>query len=145
MKDKNDFLNVPKEAPHPFPTPSQPLPSFKDILGEVKAQVEYASFEYRDRALLGELCSIIAEIYWLSEREEGYICVDGARIPYSLAAEVYRDIGARHVEYVIDYYKSVSYRIRSAKAYLRAALYNSVFKLEHDTENEYRRERGSGA
>ena len=137
MKEHNHFSSGPKGFA--TPTPSHPSrPSIRDMLDKVKAQVEFDTFGYRDKILAEELCSIIAEIYWLSERTNGSICVEGVQIPYVLVKEIYESLGAAHMEYVIDYYRGATHTIRNAKAYLRVALYNSVFKLELTRENEFR-------
>lgn len=137
MKENNHFLSGPQGSAIPVPSPPS-RPSFRDMLEQVKEQVEFDTFDYRDKLLAKELCSIIAEIYWLSERTEGAICVEGVQIPYALVKEIYESLNAAHLEYVIDYYKRATHTIRNAKAYLRVALYNAVFKLELTRENEFR-------
>lgn len=129
-----------KFIPQPVPTHSSPsVPtSFRDMLTRVKEQVEFESFEYRDKRLAGELCAIIAEVYLLAEKTDGSINVEGVSVPYSMVEEIYETLNAAHLEYVIDYFKNATYSIRNVKAYLRVALYNSVFKLELTMENDFR-------
>lgn len=113
-----------------------------EVIREVRKQVELESFGYRDKKFAGDLCVIIAEVYWLAERGEGSVRIEGSPLPYRLVGDIYRFLRGEHLEQVMARYRTVQYEVRNVKAYLRTALYNAVFELEGQGENEYLREEG---
>lgn len=110
--------------------------TFRDFVRRAEQQTEIDTFHYRDRAVAGEICRIIAEVYLLAKRADGGIRVSGELIPYEIAAEVYETLRPEHLEYVIEDYRSKTYGIRNPKAYLRVALYNAAFRMELGYQNE---------
>ena len=122
-------------------------PSYRDlseVIREVRGQVELDSFGYRDKKFARDLCVIVAEVYFLADRSEGNIRIEGTAIPYGLVRDVYRFLRGEHLEHVMARYRTVRYEVRNVKAYLRTALYNAVFELEGEGENEFYREGESG-
>ena len=106
--------------------------SFSDTLNLVMQQVEYHSFaDLRFRCidpLFKELCFIISEVFLLNP--ESVIKVNGASLPLSLVQEVFSQLRNEHVRLVFSNFKEVSNQVYNKKAYLRTALYNSVFEIE---------------
>ncbi len=119
-------------------------PAFGQRQAEIREKMQLGSFVIRDRALAEELCSVIAEVYTLAESGEGTIRIEGTPIPFGLVRDVYEFLTPEHLEHVIARYRSVIIPIRNPKAYLRTALYNAVFELEHSEENEMQSDGGSG-
>ena len=111
---------------------------------QAREQVELESFGYRDKKFARDLCVVIAEVYWLAERSEGAVRIEGEPIPYRLVRDIYRFLRGEHLEHVMARYRTVRYEIRNVKAYLRTALYNAVFELEGAEENGYRIECAEG-
>ena len=106
--------------------------SFADNLNHVMQQVEYHSFAdlrfQRIDPLFKELCFIISEVFLLNP--DSVIKVNGSGLPISLVQEVFSQPRNEHLRLVSSNFKEVSYRVLNKKAYLRTALYNSVFEIE---------------
>lgn len=106
--------------------------SFFTTLNQVMAQVEYHCFAdlrfKRIDPLFKELCFIIAEVLLADPRLA--IKVNGEFVGVPLVHDVFSQIRNQHVQLVFDNFQNVSHRVSNKKAYLRTALYNSVFELE---------------
>ena len=125
--------------------PSCPVrPAFGEKQAEIRERMQLGTFSLRDRALAAELCSVIAEVYTLAESGEGMVRIEGIPIPFGLVRDIYEFLTPAHLEHVIGRYRQVVIPIRNPKAYLRTALYNAVFELEHSEENEFQSDGGSG-
>lgn len=119
-------------------------PAFRQKQAEIRQRMQVGTFAIRDRALAEELCTVIAEVYTLAENTDGFLRIEGTPIPYGLVRDIYEFLTPEHLEHVIRRYRSVIIPIRNPKAYLRTALYNAVFELEHSGENEFLSDGGSG-
>lgn len=114
--------------------PSSSVKSFWSVLQSVKEQVRCLSFERgSEQNQVEELCRIIAEVYCLNPERE--ISIEGASLPVSLVQEVYNELDERHIYLVMENFAKITHKINYKKTYLRTALYNSVFELEHHYEN----------
>lgn len=101
-------------------------PSFQAVLADVKRQVDYDLFQ-NPNGRIEEICKIIAEVLMLDP--EGWIKIADTLMPVSVVQEIFRSIGAEHVEFVASGYARVPYLIRNKKAYIRSMLYNTFFEL----------------
>ena len=139
MNDNKTIIENEKESKS-TPSTHPPIPPFfRDCIKRAEQQIELNTFDYADRLLAMEVCRIIAEVYLFSGRNNfGGFFIDGEKIQYKIAEEVYSMLRPEHVEYVIEEYRGKRYLIINPKAYFRAMLYNSVFKLELCRENEFR-------
>ena len=105
------------------------------VLDEVMIQVEYhcfADLHFKQiDPLYKELCLIISETLLCSSP----IKVNGVYIHSQLVHDVFSQIRNHHVQLVFDNFQNVSQRVSNKKAYLRTALYNSVFEYEAHSLN----------
>ena len=100
---------------------------YRARLEELRKEIPIDCFDECDRALVGEIHRIIAEMSILPE--ECDVQIDGTKLPCGVVSEVYRELTVNHVKEVICKFDEISERIRHRKSYLRTALYNEV--LEH--------------
>ena len=107
--------------------------SFYEVLAAVKKQIDFDTFR-EDTAQAKEICLIIAEILCLPDGTE--VGMGGERIPIEIVKNIYSRLRYEHVEAVIDAFSTIKYEIKYEKAYLRKALYNSVFEYESDIRNQ---------
>jgi hypothetical protein len=117
---------------------SAPMPfSVFNMLEKVMLQVDYhcfaeTRFNYID-PLYKELCLIIAEV--LISDPASAVKINGVFTNLSIVQEVYSQINNDHLRLVFNNFNNVSTHVFSKKAYLRTALYNSVFELEASVVN----------
>ena len=109
-----------------------------DTLKQVMQQVEYQCFaDIRYRRvdpLYKELCLIISEILLMNPDE--CVKVNGSSLSIRMVQDVYSHLRCEHVRLVFSNFQEVSYKVFNKKAYLRTALYNSVFELESHFVND---------
>jgi hypothetical protein len=136
----NNFIN--KNKLNDDVRPSRP--SIFTELERVKEQVEFSCFARfvetpsgkrltEIEGIYNELCMIIAEVNILNPDKE--IRIGGVDQPCYIVQEVYAKIHNTHVEFVVKNFKNVTSQVFNKKAYLRTALYNSVFEVESDAVN----------
>jgi hypothetical protein len=117
--------------------PPAPL-SLSDTMDSVMRQVEYNCFaDFRTRLvdpLYIELCLIISEVFLMDP--EMFVKVNGSVILTRLVQDVYLRLRNDHLRLVFSNFQSVYSKIYNKKAYLRTALYNSVFELESSFIND---------
>jgi hypothetical protein len=118
-------------------SPLSELP-FIVVIEKVMLQVEYQYFaEVRSKRLdplYKELCLIIAET--LVADRNPVIKINGEYICSRLVRDVFSQIRNRHVQLVFDNFQNVSDRVVHKRAYLRTALYNSVFEFQARSDNK---------
>lgn len=107
--------------------------SFKDEIKAADEKLELYAVKDRDKALAYELCAIIAEVNVM--RPSFSVKIGGEALEAGLVKEVFSCLTHDHLERVIEAFDSCKYEIRNKKAYLRTALYNSVFELEAGDRN----------
>ena len=102
--------------------------SFKEAICIAEKQVEAHTFGTADRDQIRTLCRVMAEVYMMpSDRE---VRIDGEMLSVAMVKDVYKEINASHVLEVLISLSAVQTEIKNIKAYLRTALYNSVFELD---------------
>lgn len=81
-----------------------------------------------------EVCLIVAEVNLLNS--DGIMKISGSELSTFIVQEVYSRLTFEHVETVVRKFQQVSAPIYNKKAYLRTALYNSVFEAQSDITNQ---------
>ena len=112
-------------------------PSFREAISRAERQVEYDALISREtisRALVKEACMIIAEVYMMDPEKP--IRVSGEWLDGHVVQEVFSELTSEHVETVIEEFCRLVCDIRNKKAYIRTALYNSVFSIESHYTNK---------
>ena len=108
--------------------------SFKDEITAVAKQLELYAVRETDKAFAYELCAIIAEVNLM--RPEFRVKIGSEALEAGLVQEVFSCLTHDHLDRVMAAFNSCKNEIRNKKAYLRTALYNSVFELEAGTIND---------
>jgi len=107
--------------------------SFKETLKEVEDRIEWFCLRPDRRPQGRELAMIIAEVELLPP--DAMVRIDGNDISAALVAEVYSELRNDHIVFVLDNLAALNYRFRSAKTYIRTALYNAALTLENSYDN----------
>ena len=106
-------------------------PSFREAVSMAQEQVEYEIMQqdlhYAFRELAHEVCMIIAEVYLMDPDKP--IRISGEWLDGHVVQQVFSELTRDHVEMVIGEFNRLTCDIRNKKAYLRTALYNSVFSF----------------
>ena len=110
-----------------------------EALDHVMSQVEYqcfteGPFNHID-PLFKELCLVIAEVLVLCH--DSTLKVNGALISAHIVQDVFFRIRNDHIRLVFNNFRCVTQRIVNKKAYLRTALYNSIFEIESHFVNAF--------
>lgn len=113
--------------------PVSSRPSFREAVSRAEDQIEMDCIDPRLRAQARELCFIIAEIYLMNPSSR--IKISGEQLDGYLVQQIFAEITNQHAVLVITNFNRNPYLIKNKKAYLRTALYNSVFELEADLNN----------
>lgn len=111
------------------------MTAFQRYLVDAEEQLETSAF-VNDRKFpqYRELAKIVAEVYMLSGSLE--INIDGRELSCSAVKDIYRNLTADHIRYVVEKFNSLEYEVRNIKSFLRTMLYNSVFELESSISKE---------
>ena len=75
-----------------------------------------------------ELCYIIAEVYIIDP--DSKIKIADEILDAYLVQEIFRELTLQHLELVESNFGDQTELIKNKRAYLRTALYNSVFEIE---------------
>ena len=103
-------------------------PTLGEAVSRAERQIEQFAFAAHEMARVREICFIMAEVTLLPK--ETPVRVAGETIDAGLVGEVFAELRHEHVRMVLDNFRGVTARVRNKKAYLRAALYQSVFEVE---------------
>lgn len=80
-----------------------------------------------------ELCYIIAEIYIINP--DSKVAISDETLDAYLVQEIFSELRYQHLELVLENFNSKTELVKNKRAYLRTALYNSVFEYESHYEN----------
>lgn len=117
------------EEPYYFNKKSQSARlSFREAYRRAAAQTEMRACTDSRKGMMAELCYIMAEVYMIDEKSK--IAVGGEPLDAYLVKEVFEELRYPHLEMVTDNFERETKYIKNKRAYLRTALYNSVFELE---------------
>jgi hypothetical protein len=106
-------------------------PSFREAISRAERQVErdaIVSDRVASPELVREICMIIAEVYMMDP--SGPIRISGEWLDGHVVQQVFGELTREHVQMVAGEFCRLTNDIRNKKAYLRTALYNSVFSIE---------------
>ena len=108
--------------------------SFREAFRRAASQVElYECTEFTERDHLRELCYIIAEVYIIDP--DSKIKIADEILDAYLVQEIFRELTLQHLEFVESNFGDQTELIKNKRAYLRTALYNSVFEFEAHYKN----------
>lgn len=111
-------------------------PSFREAISRAERQVEYRIILHDrrvDPALAHEICMIMAEVDMMNPDHP--IRISGEWLDGHVVQQVFGELTREHVEMVIEEFCRLTCDVRNKKAYLRTALYNSVFSIEAHYRN----------
>ena len=106
-------------------------PSFRSAISRAEEQIDKSDILIDKRlaeGLVREVCMIMAEVYMMDADKP--IRISGEWLDGHVVQEVFGELRRVHVETVIDEFCRLVIDVRNKKAYLRTALYNSVFTLD---------------
>lgn len=118
-------------------------PSFRSAISRAERQVRRDDILHDGTVraeLLRELCMIMAEVYMMDPDKP--IRISGEWLDGHVVQQVFNEIGRYHVEMVVSEFYRLTEEIRNKKAYLRTALYNSVFSIEAHYTNKVKHDFG---
>lgn len=102
--------------------------SFREAYRRAATQTEMQACTDSRKGMMAELCYIMAEVYMIDEKSK--IAVGGEPLDAYLVKDVFAELRYPHLEMVTDNFERETKYIKNKRAYLRTALYNSVFELE---------------
>lgn len=102
--------------------------SFREAYRRAATQTEMRACTDSRKGMMAELCYIMAEVYMTDAKSK--IAVGGEPLDAYLVKEVFEELRYPHLEMVTDNFEGETKYIKNKRAYLRTALYNSVFELE---------------
>lgn len=102
--------------------------SFREAFCRAAQQVELNCSDARERDALRELCYIIAEVYIIAP--DSKIKISNEILDAYLVQEVFGELTLEHLRVVYANFREQTKLIKNKRAYLRTALYNSVFEIE---------------
>ena len=106
-------------------------PSFREAICRAERQVERDDILHDGTVfppLLREICMIMAEVYMMDPDKP--IRISGEWLDGHVVQQVFCELQREHVQMVAGEFCRLTNDIRNKKAYLRTALYNSVFSIE---------------
>lgn len=107
--------------------------SFSSVLKNIREQIELESFSKSTQPQANEIALIMAEVMIMSEHAK--IRIESEDKSAEMAQTIFRSITHEHVQLVLEKFSKITYPVFNKKAYLRTALYNSVFELESHYSN----------
>lgn len=117
---------------------SRPVLSFGAELQKVMEECEFeealSESGEENREMLETICKIITEVR--RKPPQGYMLIDREAVQVADVQDVYAQIGCIELCYVLDKFKKATREIKFVKAWLRTALYNSVFEAEAKMTND---------
>lgn len=109
--------------------------SFDEAYERTRVQIDMECFPVDMLVQATEVAGIIAQVYTLPKN--GVIKVAGYLRKVEDVQAVFRKLTNEHVVYVIEEFNEIPYRVRYKTAYIRSALFNSVFELTSAENNRY--------
>ena len=112
---------------------------YDSVLEEIKTRTEYdflLSKENTDNKILEELVKLMADIMCSTTDT---ITVNGQTVARETVCNRLKEIGADHLEYVMNCIKAGNSRVRNIRAYMLTALYNAPVTIDtyYQTEVNY--------
>lgn len=108
--------------------PSRPVrPSFREAFRRAARQVELNCSDIGEKDALRELCYIIAEVYIIDP--DSKVKISDEILDAYLVQEIFGELTLEHLRLVHDNFHDQTDLVKNKRAYLRTALYNSVFEI----------------
>lgn len=112
--------------------------TFREAVDIAARQIELASFKTRgvvgaDWRLAFELCKIMAEV--MTMQDKGQAKIGGELLDAYLVKQVFAELRAEHVAWVMDIIRTRGAGNAMRKLYVRSMLYNSVFEIESASQS----------
>lgn len=108
-------------------------PSFREAFRRAAEQTELRNVDEGEREALRELCYVIAEIYVIAQG--AMVKIGDDMLDGELVRAVFEKLTIEHLRLVRSNFLKQTCLIPKKRAYLRTALYNSVFELEAHYDN----------
>ena len=121
----------------------QSRPSFREAFRRAAEQVELHCCEPIETEPFRELCYIIAEVYMLDPYSR--IKIADETLDAYLVQDIFKELELDHLRLVYHNFRKQTKLIRNKRAYLRTALYNSVFEFEAHYTNLVAHDLSNGA
>ncbi len=120
-------------------------PSFGEAISRAERQVE-RDVILHDRAaepaMVREVCMIIAEVYMMDPEKP--IRISGEWLDGHVVQEIFAELTRDHIVMVLSEFRRLTDDIRNKKAYIRTALYNSVFSISAHYTNRVHNDMAKG-
>lgn len=107
--------------------------SYAQALEKAKGQIDLVYFRETDKPLAAEILANIAEVFMLWDATP--VKIAGVQIDGYILKQIFEQLHEEHVQLVIDNFHKIDYIVNYKKAYIRTALYNSVFEIEAHYDN----------
>jgi hypothetical protein len=104
--------------------------------------VELTCSDIGEKDALRELCYIIAEVYIIDP--DSKIKISDEVLDAYLVQEIFRELTLEHLRLVHDNFRDLTQLVKNKRAYLRSALYNSVFEIEAHYLNLVNHDKATG-
>lgn len=102
--------------------------SFREAFRRAAIQTELSLCGNNRADQMRELCYIIAEVYIINPNSK--VAISDETLDAYLVQEIFSELRYQHLELVLDNFNSKTELVKNKRAYLRTALYNSVFEYE---------------
>ena len=108
--------------------PSRPVrPAFREAFRRAAQQVELNCSDIGEKDALRELCYIIAEVYIIDP--DSKVKISDEILDAYLVQEIFGELTLEHLRLVHSNFHDQTDLVKNKRAYLRTALYNSVFEI----------------
>lgn len=107
--------------------------SYAQALEKAKEQINLDCFRETDKPFASEILANIAEVFMLWDSTP--VKIAGVQIDGYILKQIFEQLHEEHVQLVIDNFHKIDYIVNYKKAYIRTALYNSVFEIEAHYDN----------
>lgn len=102
--------------------------SFREAFRRAARQVELTCSDVGEKGALRELCYIIAEVYIIDP--DSKVRISDEILDAYLVQEIFGELTLEHLRLVRDNFRDKIELVKNKRAYLRTALYNSVFEIQ---------------
>lgn len=123
----NDLKTNPSPFSHDRECMSARL-SFREAFRRAAIQTELSLCNNSRADQMRELCYIIAEVYIINS--DSKIAISDETLDAYLVQEIFSELRYQHLELVLENFNSKTEIVKNKRAYLRTALYNSIFEYE---------------
>ena len=94
----------------------------------IKQNISYTAFPSSDRPSVDELVELMTDVLC---SQQASFRIGGTQLKSAVVKNRIASIQFQHIEYVLDYMRSNTARVRNIRGYLLSALYNAPTTVEH--------------